>query len=73
MTPWAGLRSMLVSGGRLLLSSGRVTSWHVVLFFNVIPHAFGLSFYMEAVFEAAHEHQLQMVADVIVHSHVVAD
>ena len=64
---------MLVSGGRLLLSSGRVTSCHVVLFFDMIPHAFGLSFYVEAVFEVAYEHQSQMVADVIVHGHVVAD
>ena len=63
----------LVSGGRLLLSSGRLTLCHVVFFFDVIPHAFGLSFYMEAVFEVPYESQLQMVADVIVHGHVVAD
>ena len=62
-----------MSGGCLLLSSGRVTLWHVVLFFDVIAHALGLSFYVEAVFDAAHECQLQMVADVIVHGHVVAD
>ena len=68
MTPWAGFRSMLVSGGHLLLPSGRVTSRHVMF-----PHAFGLSLYMEAVFEAAYKHQPQMVADVIVHGHVVAD
>ena len=73
MMPWAGFRSMLVSGGCLLLSSGRITSWHVMLFFDVIPHAFGLSFYVEAVSDTAHKHQPQMVADVIVHGHVVAD
>ena len=28
---------------------------------------------MEAVFEAAYEHQPQMIADVIVHGHVVAN
>ena len=28
---------------------------------------------MEAVFEVAHKHQPQMVVDVIVHGHVVAD
>ena len=72
-TQWAGFRSMLVSGGSLFLSSGRVTSWHVMLVFDVLPHAFGLSCYVEAVFDAAHECQPQMVADVIVHGHVVAD
>ena len=41
--------------------------------FDVFPHAFGFSFHMEAVFEAAYECQPQMVADVIVHGHVVAD
>ena len=35
------------------------------------PHAFGLSVYVEAVFEVAYECQLQMVADMIVHGHVV--
>ena len=33
----------------------------------------GLSVYVEAVFEAAYERQPQMVADMIVHGHVVAD
>ena len=64
---------MLVSGRCLLLSSGRVTSWHAMLFFDMIPHAFGLSFYVEAVSDMAHKCQLQMVANVIVHGHVVAD
>ena len=73
MTPWAGFRSTLVSRGRLLLSSGRLALCHVVFFFDVIPHAFSLSLYVEAVFEVAYEHQPQMVADVIVHGHVVAD
>ena len=73
MTLWTGCRSMLVSGGCLFLSSGRVILWHVMLIFDMLPHAFGLSFYMEAVFDAAQEHQPQMVADVIVHGHVVAD
>ena len=73
MMPWAGFRSTLVSGGCLLLSSSRLTSCHVVFFFDMIPHAFGLSFYMEAVFEVAYEHQPQMVVDMIVHGHVVAD
>ena len=41
--------------------------------FDVVPHAFGLSFYLEAVFEMAQECQPQMVADVIVHGHVVAN
>ena len=41
--------------------------------FDVIPHAFGLRFYVEAVFEAAYQRQPQMIADVIVHGHVVAD
>ena len=71
--PWAGSRSMLVSRGGLLLSSGRLALHHVMFLFNVFPHAFGLSFYVEAVFEAAYECQLQMIADVIVHGHVVAD
>ena len=71
--PWAGFRSTLVSGGGLLLSSGRLASCHVMFLFDVFPHAFGLSFYVEAVFEVAYEHQSQMVADVIVHGHVVAD
>ena len=73
MTLWAGFRSTLVSRGGLLLSSGRLTSCHLVFFFDVIPHAFSLSFYVEAVFEVANKHQLQMVADVIVHGHVVAN
>ena len=73
MMPWAGFSSTLVSGGCLLLSSDRLVSRHAVFVFNVIPHAFGLSFYMEAVFEVAYECQLQMIADVIVHGHVVAD
>ena len=71
--PWAGFRSTLVSGGCLLLSSGRVAFWHVVLFFDMISHAFSFSFYVEAVFDTAHEHQPQMVADVIVHGQVVTD
>ena len=70
---WTGLRSMLVSGGCLFLSHGRVISWHVMLVFDMFPHAFSLSFYMEAVFDAAHECQPQTVVDVIVHGHVVAD
>ena len=41
--------------------------------FDVFPHAFGLSVYIEAVFEVAYDCQPQMVADVIVHGHVVAD
>ena len=41
--------------------------------FDAFPHAFSLSFHVEAVFEVAYECQLQMVADVIVHGHVVAD
>ena len=73
MMLWAGFRSMLVSGGHLLLSSGRLASHHVVFFFDIIPHAFSLSLYVEAAFEVAYEHQPQMVADVIVHGHVVAD
>ena len=73
MTPWAGFRSMLVSGGHLLLSSGRLTSHHVMFLFDMFPHAFGLSFYVEAVFEVAYECQLQMIADVIVHGHVVTN
>ena len=64
---------MLVSGGCLLLSSGRVASWHGMLFFDVIAHAFSLSFYVKAAFDTALERQPQMVADVIVHCHVVAD
>ena len=64
---------MLVCGGHLFLSCGRFTSCHVVFVFNMFPHAFGLSFYVEAVFQAAYECQLQMVVDVIVHGHVVAD
>ena len=71
--PWAGFISMLVSGGCLLLSSGRLTLRHVMFLFDVFPHAFGLSFYIEAVFEVVYECQPQMVADVIVHGHVVAD
>ena len=71
--PWAGFRSTLVSGGHLLLSSGRLALCHVVFFFNMLPHAFGLSFYVEAVFEVAYKHQPQMVADVIVHGHVDAN
>ena len=39
--------------------------------FDVFPHAFGLSVYVEAVFEVAYEHQPQMVADMIVHGHMV--
>ena len=73
MTPWAGFRSTLVSRGCLLLSSGVLTSCHVVFVFHVFPHAFGLSFYMEAVFEVTYKHQPQMIVDVIVHGHVVAD
>ena len=72
-TPWAGFRSMLMSGGCLFLSSDRVASWHVMLVFDMLPHAFSLSFYMEAVFDATQECQLQVVADVIVHGHVVAN
>ena len=60
-------------GGHLLLSSGRLASRHVVFFFDMIPHAFGLNFYVEAVFEVAYKCQPQMIADVIVHGHVVAD
>ena len=71
--PWAGFRSTLVCRGCLLLSSGRLTSCHAVFVFDVIPHAFSLSFYVEAVFEVAYECQPQMIADVIVHGHVVAD
>ena len=41
--------------------------------FDVLPHAFSLSFYVEAVFDAAQEHQPQIIADVIVHGHVVAN
>ena len=73
MMPWAGFRSTLVNGGRLLLSSGRLASHHVMFLFDVFPHAFGLSFYIEAVFEVAYKHQPQMIVDVIVHGHVVAD
>ena len=73
MTPWASFESTPMSGGCLFLTSGRVASWHVMLIFNMFPHAFGLSFYVEAVFDAAQEHQPQVVADVIVHGHVVAD
>ena len=72
-TLWASCRSTLMSGGHLFLSCGRVTSWHVMFFFNVFPHAFSLSFYMEAVLDVAQEHQPQVVADVIVHGHVVAN
>ena len=72
-TPWAGFRSTPMSGGCLFLSSGRVTSWHVMLIFDMLPHAFGLSFYMEAVFDVAQECQSQVVADVVVHGHVVAN
>ena len=64
---------MLVGGGCLFLSCGRFTLRHVVFVFDVFPHAFGLSVYIEGVFEAAYERQPQMVADVIVHGHVVAD
>ena len=64
---------MLVNRGHLLLSSGRLTSRHVVFVFNMFPHAFGLSYYVEAVFEVAYEHQPQMVVDVIVHGYVVAN
>ena len=71
--PWTGFRSTLVCGGHLLLSSGRLASHHAVFVFNMIPHAFGLSFYVETVFEVAYECQLQMIADVIVHGYVVAD
>ena len=39
----------------------------------MFPHALGLSFYVEAVFDVAQEHQLQVVADVVVYSHVIAD
>ena len=39
----------------------------------MFPHAFGLSLFVEALFEVAHECQPQMIADVIVHGHVVAD
>ena len=73
MMPWAGFRSLQISGGCLFLSHFRVTSWHVMLVLNMFPHAFGLCLYMEAVFDAAQECQPQMVADVIVHGHVVAD
>ena len=73
MMPWAGSRSMLVSKGHLLLSSGRLTSRHVMSVFNVFPHAFGLSIYIEAVFQATSECQLQMVVDVVVHGHVIAN
>ena len=44
-----------------------------MLFFHVVPHAFGLSFYVEAVSDMAHERQPQMVVDVIVYGHVIAD
>ena len=71
--PWAGFRSTLVSRGHLLLSSGRLASCHVMFLFDMFPHAFGLSFYIEAVFEVAYKCQPQMVADVIVHGHVVAN
>ena len=71
--PWAGFRSTLVSGGCLLLSSGRLASCHVMFLFDIFPHAFSLSFYVEAVFEVAYECQPQMIVDVIVHGHVVAD
>ena len=64
---------MLMSAGHLFLSSGRVALWHVMLIFHVLPHAFSLSFYVRAVFDAAQEHQPQVVADVIVHGHVVAN
>ena len=47
MTPWVGFRSMLVNRGHLLLSSGRLASCHVVFVFDVFPHAFSLSFYVE--------------------------
>ena len=67
------MQSTLVCGGHLFLSCGRFTAHHVVFVFDVFPHAFSLSFYIEAVFEVAYERQLQMVADVIVHGHVVAD
>ena len=71
--PWASFKSMPMSGGQLFLTSGRVTSWHVMLIFDMFPHAFGLSFYVEAVFDAAQERQPQVVADVVVHGHVVAN
>ena len=44
-----------------------------MLLFDMFPHAFSLSFYVEAVFDMAHQCQLQMIVDVIVHGHVVAD
>ena len=62
---------MLVCRGHLFLPCGRFTLCHVVFFFDVFPHAFGLSVYVEAVFEAAYKLQPQMVADMIVHGHVV--
>ena len=62
-----------MSGGYLFLTSGRVASWHVMLIFDMFPHAFSLSFYMEAVFDAAQECQPQLVANVVVHGHVVTN
>ena len=71
--PWASFESMQMSEGCLFLTSGKVALWHVMLIFDVFPHTFGLSFYMEAVFDVAEEHQPQVVADVVVHGHVVAN
>ena len=39
----------------------------------MLPHAFGLCLHVEAMLDTAKEHQPQVVADVIVHGHVVAD
>ena len=73
MMPWAGLRSTLTSGGCLFLSSGRFASCHVMLLYEVVQHAFGLSFYVEAMIDVAQEHQPQVVVDVVVHSHVITN
>ena len=70
--PLSGVQGIMPSGGENLLLPCSGAAWcHLVPLLDVLPHTLSLGLDIKAKLYAAQQHQPQVIADVVVHQHMI--